>query len=351
MLGVLTIDRVREAAQRVYGSAGHPSSVVKTPLLKHQTPTGRTLWLKAESLQPIGAFKIRGATNLIRSLPQDVRGVVAHSSGNHAQAVARAAREAGLPAVIVMPNDAPEIKRRRTELDGAEIVEVGPDSLERAQKADEIAAERRWALVPPFDHPDIAAGQGTAALEIVEALGSEPIERFYCPTSGGGLMSGCATVLHALRPNIECIGVEPDTAQDTALSLAAGHRVSIPVSPTIADGLRQRIPGELTFEVLKARLNRVQLVSETQLLDAIAYAARYLRLVLEPSGAAGLAAALHEEADRSVVILTGGNVDVAVFQEALQRPNSIWENHNSNITVTAPPSLDRHLDFEQGQTG
>ena len=308
MLDVLTLDRIREAATRIRGSAARPTSVARTPLLRHRIG-GRTLLLKAESLQPIGAFKIRGATNMIRGLPDGTEGVVAHSSGNHAQAVARAAREAGLRAVIVMPSDAPRLKRRRTEAAGAEVIEVGPDSAERAERADVEAARRGWPLVPPFDHPDIAAGQGTAALELVEDLGTEAPARFYCPTSGGGLLSGCATVLAALRPEIEIVGVEPETANDTALSLAAGERVAVPPPPTVADGLRVRCPGVHTFPVLKARVHRVALVSDEAMLDAMAFALAHLRLVLEPGGAAGLAAALLEGEGDAVVLLSGGNVD------------------------------------------
>lgn len=283
------------------------------------------MWLKAESLQAMGAFKIRGATNMIRCLPPGSRGVVAHSSGNHAQAVARAAAEVGLPAVVVMPSNAPPTKRARTEADGAEVVVVGPDSEERARRASEEAERRGFVLVPPFDHPDVAAGQGTSALEIVEDLGDEVATSFYCPTSGGGLLAGCATVLSALRPDIELIAVEPDTADDTARSLAAGARIAVPPPSTVADGLRVRIPGQQTFEVLKARVHRACLVSDAQILDAMAYALRQLRLVLEPGGAAGLAAALAEERDHAVVLLSGGNVEPTLLAEVALRPPSELE--------------------------
>ncbi len=323
MLDALTLALVREARERL----GRPprSSVVRTPLIEHVSPGGQRLWLKAESLQPIGAFKIRGATHLIRRLSPGTRGVVAHSSGNHAQAVARAAREAGLPAVIVMPSDAPLVKRDRTVADGAEVITVGPDSEERAQRADEEVARRGYVLVPPFDHPDIAAGQGTAALEAVEQLEGAKPRSFFCPTSGGGLLAGCATVFAALLPEVEIVAVEPDTADDTARSLEAGVRVQVPPPQTVADGLRVRTPGRLTFEVLRARVHRAVRVSDEQILDATAYALRRLRLVLEPSGAAGLAAALAEEADDALVLLSGGNVEPSLLAALATRPPSPWE--------------------------
>ena len=186
------------------------------------------------------------------TLPDDCPGVVAHSSGNHAQAVARAARVLGLHAVIVMPSDAPPLKRSRTEADGAEVVVVGPDSDERARRADELAAERGLVPVPPFDHPLIAAGQGTAALELIEDAGS--LDRFYAPCSGGGLMAGCATAVHALCPEAEIIGVEPEDANDTQLSLQAGERRKVPPPRTIADGLRVRTPGAFTWPILREHL-------------------------------------------------------------------------------------------------
>jgi threonine dehydratase len=283
------------------------------------------LWLKAESLQPVGAFKIRGATHMIRALPPGTRGVVAHSSGNHAQAVARAAKSADIPAVVVMPVDAPALKRARTEADGAEVIEVGPDSAERAARAEAEAERRGYVLVPPYDHPDIAAGQGTAALEAHAQLGRAAPKVFYCPTSGGGLLSGCATVLHALRPEMEIVAVEPDTADDTARSLAEGERVAVRPPPTVADGLRVRIPGRATFEVLKARVHRATLVSDAQILDAMAYALRVLRLVLEPSGAASLAAALAEDADEALILLSGGNAEPTLLAEVAGRARSSWE--------------------------
>jgi threonine dehydratase len=271
--------------------------VVRTPLLHYRLGRDAELLLKPESLQPTGAFKLRGAFNLMLELPQGCPGVVAHSSGNHAQAVARAAAVLGIPAVIVMPSDAPPRKRARTEADGAEVIIVGPDSDERAERARELAEQRGLVPVPPFDDPRIAAGQGTAALELLEDAGA--IDRFYAPLSGGGLMSGCAVVVSALAPRAEIVGVEPEDA---------------------GDGLRVRTPGEWTWTVLKRLLSRVELVSDAEMLDAMRLALHELRLVLEPSGAASLALALREGRGRCGVLLSGGNVDEALLAQVAASP-------------------------------
>ena len=309
---VLRIDAVREAAERI------APYVVRTPLLRYPLRRDCELLLKPESLQPTGAFKLRGAFNLMLQLPETCPGVVAHSSGNHAQAVARAAAVLGIPAVIVMPSDAPPRKRERTEADGAEVIIVGPDSDERAQRARELAEERGLFPVPPFDDPRIAAGQGTAALELLEDAGS--IDRFYAPLSGGGLMSGCAVVVNALAPAAEIVGVEPEDANDTQLSLASGERRKVPPPRTIADGLRVRTPGAWTWTVLKELLSRVELVSDAEMLDAMRFALHQLRLVLEPSGAASLALALREGQGRCGVLLSGGNVDDALLAQVAATP-------------------------------
>jgi len=306
MLDAPTPDAVREAAARI------APYVVRTPTLVREVGDA-VLLLKPESLQPTGAFKLRGAFSLMTTLPDDVPGVVAHSSGNHAQAVACAAARLGVRAVIVMPSDAPELKRRRTEAWGAEVVVVGPDSDERAAKAEELAARDGLVPVPPYDHPLVAAGQGTAALELLEDVGA--LDRFYAPVSGGGLMAGCATVVHALQPDAEIVGVEPADGDDTARSLAAGERVAVPPPRTIADGLRVRRPGALTFEVVRRLVSRIELVTDDALRDAMGWALDELRLVLEPSGAASLAVALREGRGRCGVLLSGGNVDPALLAE------------------------------------
>jgi threonine dehydratase len=308
----LRIDAVREAAERI------APYVVRTPLLSYPLRPDVELLLKPESLQPTGAFKLRGAFNMMLQLPEGCPGVVAHSSGNHAQAVARAASVLGIHAVVVMPSDAPPRKRERTEADGAEVIVVGPDSDERAQRAEELAEQRGLVPVPPFDDPRIAAGQGTAALELLEDSG--PIDRFYAPVSGGGLMSGCAVVVDALAPEAEIVGVEPEDAGDTRMSLAAGERRKVPPPRTIADGLRVRTPGAWTWTVLRQLLSRVELVSDAEMIEAMRFALHELRLVLEPSGAASLALALREGRGRCGVLLSGGNVDEALLAEVASAP-------------------------------
>jgi len=311
MINTLDIGTVRAAADRI---AGH---VVRTPTLRVRFGDAELL-LKPEGLQPTGAFKLRGAFSLMTRLPADTTGVVAHSSGNHGQAVAYAAATLGLRAVIVMPSDAPDLKLRRTRAWGAEVVMVGPDSDERAARADELAGEQGLVPVPPYDHPLIAAGQGTAALELLEDAGS--LDRFYAPVSGGGLMAGCATVMHTLCPNAEIVGVEPADGDDTLRSLAAGERVSVPPPKTLADGLRVRRPGALTFEVIRRRVARIELTTDDELLDAMAWALDELRLVLEPSGAASLAVALREARGRCGVLLSGGIVGPDLLALVARRP-------------------------------
>lgn len=310
MLEQLTPEAIRAAAERIR------PYVVRTPLLRHPLRDDCELLLKPESLQPTGSFKIRGAFSLMTTLPPDAPGVVAHSSGNHAQAVARAAAVLGIPAVIVMPSDAPDTKLRRTEAAGAEVVLVGPDSQERERRADEIAKERSFVLVPPFDDVRIAAGQGTAAVELLEDAGA--MDRFYAPVSGGGLMAGCSTVVAARCPAAEIVACEPEDGDDTFRSLAAGERVTIPIPHTIADGLRGRTPGLHTWPVLHKHVSRVELVSDEEMLDAMAFALRELRLVLEPSGATSLAVALREGVGRCGVLLSGGNVDAALLTRVVQ---------------------------------
>ncbi len=310
MLAELDLDAIRAAGERI---AGH---VLRTPVLVREHERC-TLLLKPESLQPTGSFKIRGAFSLMTTLPDDVPGVVAHSSGNHAQAVARAGRVLGIPTVVVMPRDAPETKRARSQADGAEVVLVDPDSEVRARRAEEIARERGFVPVPPFDHPLIAAGAGTAGLEL--AQDADRLDRFYAPISGGGLMSGCATAISTLSPDTEIVGCEPEDADDTRRSLAAGERLSVPPPRTIADGLRVRTPGALTFPVLRERVARIELVSDEEMLVAMAFALCELGLVLEPSGAASLALALREGSGRCGVLLSGGNVDPALLAQVVGR--------------------------------
>ena len=301
MLESLDLDTIAAARVRI------APYLVRTPLLRHALRSDCELPLKPESLQPIGAFKLRGAF----SIDDDAtaRRAPASSPTRRATMPRRwpaPLASSALRAVIVMPSDVTALKRERTEADGAEVVLVDPAGDERERRADAIARERGFVFVPPYDHPLVAAGQGTAALELFEDAG--PFERFYAPISGGGLMAGCAVALHALAPGTELVGVEPADGNDTRLSLAAGERCSIPLPKTIADGLRMRTPGAFTFPVLQKHLARVELVSDEAMLDAMAFALRELRLVLEPSGAASLAAALREGRGRCGVLLSGGNV-------------------------------------------
>ena len=291
--------------------------VLRTPLLAWAPHPGLHLFLKAENLQSTGAFKLRGAFSLMTTL-RDAAGVVAHSSGNHAQAVARAARTLGRPAVVVMPADAPALKRARTEADGARVVTVGPDSDERRLRAEEIARSEGLVAVPPYDHALVAAGQGTAALEMLEDL-EAPLDQFFCPVSGGGLLSGCSAVFRHQSPRTQIIGVEPVGAHDVYLSLAKGTRTRVPPPSTIADGLRVRMVGAGPWDVIRDSVARVALVTDQEMLDAMAVALRNLRVVLEPSGAAALAAALRDGGGRVGVLLSGGNVDPALLEQVAAR--------------------------------
>jgi len=321
---LVTLDDIRAAAERLRGITIH------TPLVHFGPPDARR-FLKAESLQPIGAFKLRGAYAAIASLTPDelAHGVITYSSGNHAQGVARAARLLGAPAVVVMPSDAPAIKRERVAADGAEIVVVGTSSDERQQVAEAIAAERGLAVIPPYDDDRIIAGQGTVGLELVEDLPDLAV--VLVPVGGGGLASGVATAVRALRPSARVIGVEPELAADARDSMAAGKIVRWPaelVSRTIADGTRTQALGARTFAHLRANLDSVVTVSEAEIVAAVRLAAERSRLVVEPSGALGVAAlAFHARElglDRAtgpvVAIVSGGNVDPAHYRIYLDAP-------------------------------
>jgi threonine dehydratase len=293
--------------------------VQRTPLVS-MTPTG--LQLKAESLHPTGAFKIRGAFNALLSLSDQERkrGVIAHSSGNHAQAVAYAAAKLGLKAVIVMPCDAPRIKLEATRRWGAEIVVVGAASAERSAMAETLAAKHGYIPVPPYDAWTIIAATGVIALEILSD--APDTARVFAPLSGGGLMAGLAATLKALRPQIEVIGVEPEVAADAYASMRAGHIVSLPaeqMARTSADGLRVQQLGALTWPLIRDNVDEVITVSEGAIHAAMARIAGEARLIAEPSGAVAIAGALaHSAGTRdSVAVLSGGNVDPALLAAAL----------------------------------
>ena len=322
--GLVGIEAIRAAAGILEGVA------IRTPLVPIGRPADRR-FLKAESLQPIGAFKIRGAYVAVASLgPEERRrGVITYSSGNHAQGVARAARLLGAPCVVVMPSDAPSIKRERVAADGAEILIVGTASDERQAVAEKLATERGLAIVPPFDDDRIIAGQGTVGLEIAEAM--PDVSAVLVPIGGGGLASGVAVAIAALVPRARVIGVEPELAADAHESLAAGRVIRWPaekVSRTIADGTRTRSLGTRTFAHLSRYLDSIVTVSEQEIAAAVRLSAEEARLVVEPSGALSVAAMAFrsreiglDPADGPIVaIVSGGNVDPDRYRALLETP-------------------------------
>ncbi len=300
------IDAIRDAARVLDGVA------VRTPLVPFGGP-GSGRYLKAESLQPIGAFKLRGAYVAVAGLGEDERrrGVITYSSGNHAQGVARAARLLGAPCVVVMPSDAPALKRRRVEADAAEIVTVGPASEERRLMAERLAAERGLAVIPPFDDDRVIAGQGTCGLEIADDL--PDLSLVLVPVGGGGLASGVAAAVNAIRPSARVIGVEPELAADARDSLAAGEIVTwsaADVGRTIADGTRTQALGRRTFAHLSVLLDGIVTVSEAEIAAAVRIAAEDARLVVEPSGALGIAALRYRADELGLDRLTGSVVAI-----------------------------------------
>ena len=318
---MITVDDVRVAAARLDGVAH------RTPVLHSRTldaATGATVHLKAECLQRGGAFKFRGAYNMISALPAEARrrGVAAYSSGNHAQAVAIAAGMLGSTAVILMPQDTPAAKLDATRGYGAEIVTYDRYREDREALGAALAAERGLTLVPPYEHPAVMAGQGTAALELLEEVPG--LDLLLAPVGGGGLIAGCATAAKALVPGIRVVGIEPKAGDDTRRSLAAGERVRIETPRTIADGQQADIPGELTFSVNARLLDGVELVSDGDILAAMTFLFDRMKLVTEPSGASAVAALLagrvHAPGARIGVVVSGGNVGVARFCELLGRP-------------------------------
>jgi threonine dehydratase len=310
MSQLVSLDEIRAAAERI-GEVAR-----RTPLLAERrgfaTDLGR-LRLKCENLQRGGAFKLRGAYNFIVQVPEEARsrGVITYSSGNHGRAVALAAGELGLPAVVVVPVDAPRVKLDAIRRLGAEVVEEGTTSVERQQRAEEIAAERDLAIVPPFDHRHIVAGQATVGLEIVEDW--QAVERVLVPVGGGGLLAGVAAAVGALAPEVEVYGVEPRGAASMHVSLVAGQPVELESVASVADGLKPVRPGDLTFEHARSLVEEVLLVDDEEILRALAWCADEFRLVVEPSGAAAVAALLAGKvpgpAKTTAAVISGGNVD------------------------------------------
>ena len=286
---MIGIDDVRSAAAALDGVAH------RTPVLSSRTldaATGAAVFCKAECYQRGGAFKFRGAYSMISRVPSQerARGVAAYSSGNHAQAVAIAAAMLDAPAVILMPEDAPAAKLDATRGYGAEVVTYDRYSQDRDQLGRELAESRGLTLVPPYEHPLVMSGQGTAALELLDQ--APGLDALLVPVGGGGLMAGCATAAKALAPEIEVIGIEPEQGDDTRRSLAAGERVRIETPRTIADGQQADIPGRLTFEVNRQRVDAVELVADAEILAGMAFLFDRMKLVAEPSGASAFSALL-----------------------------------------------------------
>lgn len=321
---LITPAGIRDAAVRIRPLAR------RTPVLTSpdfDEAAGARVFFKCENLQTGGAFKIRGAANLILSIPAaDLpRGVVAFSSGNHAIAVAIAARHAGTAATIVMPADAPRSKLDATRAQGARIVTYDRFHESREAIAAGLLAETGATLVPPFDHPMIMAGQGTAALELLE---DADLDALIVPVGGGGLLSGCATMAKDMHPSIRMFGVEPAHGDDMFRSLQAGERRSISMPETIADGLRAPQPGELTFPIVRELVEQILLVTDDEIRAALRFLLTRLKILVEPSGAVGAAALLFGKAPRDLgkvgVVLSGGNVD---FDQLLSYKGAgDWEN-------------------------
>jgi len=325
---MITLSDLRSAQSRIHGVT------VRTPLIEfppNRPGEARLLYLKPENQQPIGAFKLRGAYNKIASLSEAerTRGVITYSSGNHAQGVAYAARALGVKAVIVMPNNAPAIKREATAKLGAEIVTVGPGSDERKTKAEQLAAQHGYVIVPPYNDEQIIAGQGTIGLEILEDFANEGlpgVEAVFSPVGGGGLISGIAAAFKLTNPKVKVIGVEPELAADAQASLRSGGIVQFPaeqVSRTMADGLRTQSIGPINFEHIRQFVDDIVTVSEDEIRQAMKLLARNPATVAEPSGAVATAGFLFRrdqlpQSKVNVAIISGGNIEPAMLQTLRQ---------------------------------
>jgi threonine dehydratase len=289
----------------------------RTPVLTSRTVDARTgarVFFKCENLQRGGAFKFRGAYNALANLAADARrkGVVAYSSGNHAQAVALAGRLLGVPVIIVMPGDAPSVKVDATRGYGAEVVLFDRSREDRVAITSALAAERGMTIIPPFDHPHIVAGQGTTALELIEETG--PLDILLVPCGGGGLLSGCAIAAEALSPGVRTIGVEPAAGDDVMRSFRSGTIQHVNNPDTIADGARTSAPGAITFPLIMRHVADILTVDDAELLSAMWYLWERMKTIVEPTGALGAAALLERKLEvagkRVGVVLSGGNADV-----------------------------------------
>ena len=318
MTNLPTFDDVVAASERIKGHAH------KTPVMTSRTADealGAQLFFKCENLQRMGAFKFRGGFNaLSRFTPaQRKAGVVAFSSGNHAQAVALSARILGIPATIIMPRDAPAAKVAATRGYGAEVVTYDRYTEDREQIGRDLAQKRGLTLIPPYDHPDVISGQGTAAKELFEEVG--PLDALFVPLGGGGLLSGCALVTRALAPDCQLYGVEPEAGNDGQRSFRMGKIVHIDTPKTIADGAQTQHLGQLTFPIIRRDVNDILTASDAELVDCMDFLASRMKLIVEPTGCLGFAAARKMKAElegqRVGVVLSGGNVDMARFASLL----------------------------------
>ncbi len=328
--GIVSLEQIREAAERV-----RPLARV-TPLVDVSEAAGRPLWLKCESLQPGGAFKIRGAYNMVAQLTADQRrqGVITYSSGNHGQAMALAARHLGAPSVVVMPTTAPSIKVEGAKAFGAEVIFAGTTSSERRARAEEEAAGRGLTMVPPFDHEWIIAGAGTTGLEILDQL--PDAAGILVPIGGGGLISGIAAAVKQVNPQVKVIGVEPVGAAAMKASVEAGRPVTLPTTASVADGLMPVRPGDITFAHVQRFVDAIVTVDDPAIVDAVLWTFARAKLVAEPSGAATVAAALYGALDAAlhidgplVAVVSGGNIALEKLDElaAARRSRSFPESH------------------------
>jgi len=312
----ISFDDVAAAARRLAGVAH------RTPVMTSRTADalcGGTLFFKCENLQRMGAFKFRGAYNALAQFTPEQRraGVIAFSSGNHAQAIALSARLLGMPAAIVMPKDAPQMKIDATRGYGAEVLLYDRYTENREALGAQIAEERGMTLIPPYDHPHVMAGQGTAALELIDEVGA--LDLLFVCVGGGGLISGCATAAKHRLPDCAVIGVEPEAGNDVQQSLARGEIVHIDVPRTIADGAQTQHAGRYTFPVIQALVDRVVTVTDEQLVKAMRFVGERMKIIVEPTGCLGAAAALDNVVDvrgrRVGVVLSGGNIDLRRYAE------------------------------------
>ena len=308
---------VKEAQKRLQGHA-HVTPVMTSQTLNQLA--GAEIFLKCENFQRMGAFKFRGAYNAMSRLTADKKkhGVITHSSGNHAQAVALVGRLLGIKTVVVMPNDAPLIKRAATEAYGASVIGYDPALASREKISQDLSSRHGYTLVPPYDHIDIVAGQGTAAMELLDELNC--LDMLLVPCGGGGLLSGCAVAARAMSANCRVIGIEPKSADDAAKSFHSGKLHTVTNPPTIADGTRTPSLGKVTFPLVLEYVDDMQTVSESAIMDAVKFLFYRMKLVVEPSGALGVAALLSGEVQargRVGIILSGGNIDGATMEMIL----------------------------------